>query len=381
MAEPTVTLAQLRRAVGRQTGMRFYRYGNTGTISAQTGNHVEDNDLLAQVDDFWNRSWFYVVTGSAAQESRMILDSRQADRSLTLEFPPTTMSVSDEYEILDAYSPAMVHEAINEALREAWPHFFETLEDTSLCVGQDLMEYDISGLGAFMVNQVWIERPDSIARYETTGTNTTLYVNLDTSEDISQYAFGDWWITIFDANEGAGLGYARAISAIDNNLKRVSWTTATPLASPGARVTIFNAEEKNVDWYPAHACDFDNKQWPDTMRFKVAYDNFFVGSRIMLRYITVPAELSAEADTTAVPIDYVVARARAMLYDWHKDDTRQDRQRFDANFTDQMVRSEAIKANKAFQAPDQLFWTEDDPALQHGMWSDSDGDPLGWSNF
>ncbi|NOR90103.1 MAG: hypothetical protein GQ524_07590 [Anaerolineales bacterium] len=376
MAEPTVTRADLRRAIGRQMGMRFYRYQASGTISAQSGDRIEDSDFLMQRDSFWNRSWFYAVDGAAAGNSRMVIASRQADRSLQLEFPPSAgMSAADVYEILDFYSAESVHEAVNASLRDAWPSFFETKEDYSLCVSRDLMELDISALSAFMVMQVWIERPDSIGRYDVASATTTSLI-LDTTADLSTVDT-DWWITIY---QGTSQGYSKQVATFNNTTKEITWAGAlTAAPDTTSKISLFNPLQKNIDWYPAHATDFDNKQWPDKMRFKNAYDNHFLGMRLMIRYITIPSDLSVETSTTAVPIDFVVSRARAYLYDWHKDDTRQDRSRFDSNYTDQMIKSEQIKKDKAFQAPDQLFWLEDDLALSYGMYADPYGDPLGWS--
>ena len=370
MAEPTETRKDLRRALGRQMGMRFYRYTSEEAITSQTDVVIVAN-FLVQRDDFWNRSWFYELTND---ETRMIIDSDKSSKNVTLEFTPTGMGTAALFEILDFYSPKMVHEAINKAMRNAWPAFFETKEDFALCVARDQMEYDISGLSAFMVFQVWVERPSTVERFSVTSGTTTTCI-LTTTDDISHLTTSHW-ISFYD---GAGKGHARQISAINNGTKEITWVTALPTA-PGSDtlVSIVNPTKKDEDWYPVHACDFDNKQWPDKMRFKAAYDNQFAGSRIMIRYITVPSELDTDAATTAVPIDFVLSRARAALYDWHKDDTKEDRTRYDSNFTDQMIESEAIKETKAFQAPDQLFWTEDDPALSY---ADLDGDPLGWADF
>jgi hypothetical protein len=372
MAEPTETRKDLRRALGRQMGMRFYRYTSQEAITSQTDVVIVAN-FLVQRDDFWNRSWYYEL---ANDETRMIIDSNKVSKNVTLEFTPTGMGTAALFEILDFYSPKMVHEAINEAMRNAWPEFFETKEDFSLCVARDMMEYTfLTTMKPFMVFQVWVERPSSVGRYGVASTGTTTECTLDTTEDISHLTT-DYWITFYD---GTGKGSARKIATIDNATKKITWVLAIG-AAPKADtlVAITNPTKKDEDWYPVHACDFDNKQWPDKMRFKAAYDNQFAGSRIMIRYITVPAELDTDAATTAVPIDFVLSRARAALYDWHKDDSNADRARFDSNFTDQMIKSEAIKAAKAFQAPDQLFWTEDDPALAY---ANVDGDPLDWAGF
>jgi len=480
MAEPTETRKDLRRALGRQMGMRFYRYTSEEAITSQADVVVVAN-FLVQRDDFWNRSWFYEL---ANDETRMIIDSDESSKNVTLEFSPTAMGAAALFEILDFYSPKMVHEAINDAMRNAWPEFFETKEDFTLCVARDQMEYNIAALDAFMVFQVWVERPSSVERFGiVSGTTTTCILN--TTNDISHLTTSHW-ISFYD---GAGKGYSKQIATIDNGTKEITWATTAALTTalaganndllltafargtdgnsitltyidggtgfgpgtatisvtgnaitvtidtgvttaaevlaalladsdamalvsaahatgndgsgtvtaggpwsliggtgtalavaPGSDtlVSITNPTKKDEDWYPVHACDFDNKQWPDKMRFKAAYDNQFAGSRIMIRYITVPAELDTDAATTAVPIDFVLSRARAALYDWHKDDTKEDRARFDGNFTDQMIKSEAIKAAKAFQAPDQLFWTEDDPALSY---ANVDGDPLDWAGF
>lgn len=371
MAEPTTTRKDLRRAIGRQMGMRFYRYTSEEAITSQVDTLITAA-FLVQRDDFWNRSWFFEL---ANDEGRMIIDSVAAGPTVLLEFSPTAMGTAALFEILDFYSPEMVHEAINEAMRNAWPAFFETEEDFSLCVARDMMEYTFpTTMKPFMVFQVWVEQPSSVERFSvTSGTTTTCILN--TTEDLSHLTTSHW-ISFYD---GTGKGYSRQISVINNTTKEITWATVLTTA-PGSDtlVSIVNPTEKNEDWYPVHACDFDNKQWPDKMRFKAAYDNQFAGSRIMIRYIKEPAELATDAATTAVPIDFVLSRARAALYDWHKDDTNVDRARYDSNFTDQMIKSEAIKESKAFQAPDQLFWTEDDPALAY---ADLDGDPLDWASF
>lgn len=378
MAEPTVDRVTLRRTIGLQMGMRFYRYQQQRALTGRAGNVLYDTGFLMQPDDYWNRSWCYMVDGASLGDARMIIDSIEAERSMQLEFAPSGATASgDKYELLDYYSPQTVHEAINAAIRDGWPAFFSTLEDTQFCLGRDRMEVDISGLNAWLVAQVWIERPSAISRYDVSA-GTTTQCTLNTTDDLSAVNT-DWVITFYD---GKGRGHARQIATFSNVTKIATWTTALATAPDAtSKVSLFNASDKDIDWYPAHATSFDRKAWPNKMRFKAPYDEYLPGNRLRIVYTTLPAELTTDASTCVIPREFLIARARAYLYDWHKDDTRVDRQRFDQNFNEQMQIAELLRKSKAFAPPDDLFWTEGDPALQHGMYMDPMGDPLGWQSF
>ena len=88
MSEPTVTLAQLRRAIAKELEMPFFKRYKNGVLTADSGDTDEMVDSqLTQKDKFWNGAWFYRV---ASQEASLITNFVASDNKLVLEVPITS---------------------------------------------------------------------------------------------------------------------------------------------------------------------------------------------------------------------------------------------------------------------------------------------------
>ena len=77
MAEPTTTLAELRRAIAKELEMPFFKRYKDGVLDADSGATDELVDSqLTQKDKFWNGAWVYRV---ASQEASLITNFTASD--------------------------------------------------------------------------------------------------------------------------------------------------------------------------------------------------------------------------------------------------------------------------------------------------------------
>ena len=182
MARPTNTRAGLRQAIAKELQMRFARRWPVGkTGAASTGPIVLDTQLTQEIG-YWKNAWLFVPgTGDQA-----LITSFVSSDGFTLEYTPgTAIASTDTYELLDVWNASEIHDAINRAIQEAFPAFFDIVTDETLVVQEDKIQYDLSSLttAPFQIDNVYIEQSATIMRgtaaggvatYLTTATGTVL---------------------------------------------------------------------------------------------------------------------------------------------------------------------------------------------------------------
>lgn len=365
MSEPTITLQNLRRAIARELEMPFFKRYKNGFLDADSGETDELIDTaLSQKDKFWNGAWVYRV---ASQEASLITNFTALDDKIVLEVPITDFAAGDDYEIHNIWNAYDIHDAINRAIRDARRTFFETVTDETLIVEEDKLAYSISSLTKtpHIIQKVWLEQPTSVKRgvvVSATSTTVTLTASELTGVD------SDWKISIY---AGLGSGQIRSISSVVGAQATVSAWTTTP--DNTSKFALWNPTQQTQDWRPWHAVRYDSmKEFPDTLYFSRRPVDF-QGLRIRLEYVSLPAELSAEADTTVIPDSYLIPAAISILHSRKVKDTKVDRELHFAESKRYKEEADAWMVRNAPHRPDSNLL---DQAFT-GYQPDST-DPLNW---
>lgn len=320
MAEPTTTLEALRRAICRELEMPFFRLYGNGFLTADSGGSTTAlvDASLTQKDKYWVGSWLY---RRATQEVSKIINFITSDNKATLEVPITAMGSGDEYEIHTKWNAYDIREAINQAIRDSRRIFLDTVTDETLIVEEDKLAYLLTGLSKtpHVIRKVWLEQPGNVRRGTlVSATSTTFTVE---SSNILSDVNTNWKVSIYD---GTGAGQIRSISSVAGAVGTVPTWTTTPNST--SKYALWNPAEQIYDWRPWHAIRYDStKEFPDYLYFSARpYD--YQGLRIRLEYTAYPSELSAEADTTIVPISYLMPAAISILHGRKIPDSKTDRE-------------------------------------------------------
>lgn len=367
MAEPSITLTNLRRMICRELKMPFFLRYKNGFLDADSGTTTTLVDTaLTQKDKFWNNAWVYRV---ATQEAALILNFTSVDGTLTLETPTTAFASGDDYEIHNLWNAYEIHEAINQAIRDARRVFIETITDETLVVQEDKMAYSLTGLSRapFVISRVWLERPSNVRRGVLASASLTTFVveNSGILSDVNT----NWKVSIYD---GTGKGQIRSIASVASATGTVTAWTTTPDST--SKYALWDASEELYDWYPFDAIRMDStKEFPDVLYFSVRPGSEFYGMRIRLEYAALPSELSLEADVTYIPASYLLPAAVAKLHGHKISDNRADR---DLHFGESRRYQEMADAYMARNAPHR----PDHAMLRHpsNAYQPDPTNPLNW---
>lgn len=321
MAEPSTTLQQLRRMIAKELEMPFFKKYKNGFLAADSGDTTELTDTdLAQKDKFWNGAWVYRIS---SQEASQVTNFDAGTDTLVLEVPITTIALDDEYEIHNIWNAYDIHEAINAAIRDSRRIFFETVTDETLIIEEDQLAYSLSTLSKtpHMIQKVWLEQPTSVKRGTAlSSTSSSIVVE---SAGILSDVNSNWKVSIY---AGTGSGQSKDVDSVAANeiyIAGASWTT---LPDTTSKYALWNPTQQIQDWRPWHAVRYDSmKEFPDVLYFSQRPVDF-QGLRIRLEYVALPAELSAEADTTIIPSSFLVPAAISKLHGRKVKDTRVDRE-------------------------------------------------------
>lgn len=369
MARPTVTRAALRRKIGRELSMSFFRRWDTksGATSDSDFSIITDTDLNQQ-DGFWTYMWFYnPVTG----EMRQISEHNAEGHQLLLEYPLSANHAStDVYEIHEKVNPLDIHDAINRAVRSGFPNFFDMVTDDTLVLQEDRLEYGLDGLAVapWIISGVFIEQ-NSTAITGTATAGAATSVTAPGTMVLTDVKSG-WNVSVYD---GTGRGQVRTVSGVIGQVVSVTaaWTTNPDSTS---KICIWNPDEQYQSWYRMTQVRFNSKEWPDIMEFSTRWSGTY-GMRIRLIYAARPLDMTTDASTTIVPEEYIIDKAMAFLYDGRMGDTRVDRSRFAQLAQEREQRAEIYARKRAFRISDIPMWQEHEQA---GPRRSMDTNPLGW---
>lgn len=383
MAFPTSTRAELRRAICLELGMPFFRryanYLNFG--SGSTGVTVINTDL-AQADNTWKNMWFYVAsvtpstsTGATADSGnlgavRLITEFSADSDALTLEYDLTATPETDStFEIHNVWNAHEIHGAINRAIREAFPHFFNIVTDETLVLEEYKLSYDISALTyrPWIIADVYVERPTSSMSGTASATSTTSLT--DSTADFSGVDT-NYKLSIYS---GTGSGQIKSVASVigTTQINVTTWTTTPDTTS---KYKLWDASEEKLEWYRLTSLRFDSHEFPSTMYLTRLYPGAY-GYRFRLKYATDELEMDDDDDTTAIPKEYIIYKAIEFLAASRVASSKADREEYAV--MEQLYRSKAedYKERHAFRL-DTNLWQEYDANRSRLYFSETN--PLEW---
>jgi hypothetical protein len=365
MAEPTISLQDLRRAIARELEMPFFKRYKNGYLDADSGDTDELVDAaLTQKDKFWNGAWVYRV---ASQEASLITNFNASDNKLVLETAITAFAADDDYEIHNIWNAYDIHDAINRAIRDARRTFFETVTDETIIIEEDKLIYSLSSLAKtpHIIQKIWLEQPTSVKRGQVvSATSTTVTLTASELSGVDS----DWKISIY---AGTGSGQLRSISSVAGAQATVpAWTT---VPDDSSKFALWNPTQQTQDWRPWTAVRYDStKEFPDVLYFSrrpVDYQ----GLRVRLEYVSLPSELSAEDDTTVIPDSYLIPAAISILHSRKVKDTKVDRELHFAESKRYKEEADAWMVRNAPHRPDSNMLDQ-----AYTGYQPSADDPLNW---
>lgn len=375
MARPTQTRKQLRQSLAVRLSMPFSLRVSSGEASPSAGGSTTtlvDTVNLGQAADFWNNQWVYI---SSLDQTRKVTDF--ATGTLTLEYAlPSATATSDVYELHSVYNAIEIHNAINQAIREGYPAFFDVRESNDIIVQENKTVYDLTSITPQIgnIHEVYIERPavrmfGTVASSTDDGTDET--VTLD-EIDLSSVDT-DWYMSCY---YGTGEGFVKQVKSV-SDLSNTVTLDGMPTISPvdGDKVLLWDSREQYLDWYRMKYVRAQPKEWPAKLFLNAPIEKY-VGSRLKIVYSTVPQELTADTDETVIPKEYIMLSAMATLFGSRVNDNKVDRQRYATLQEINEQAAEIYRRNNFFRRPDTELWLEGrDISFEDTI---PDGNPLGW---
>jgi len=372
--EPTRSQFALRQELARRLNMDFaLRIGAYGTATGggSAKRNLIDTALLTQPDDFWNGSWLYIwnpIRGTNADTVRLITDFDQGNGAVEfLEPLDAQVASGDTYEIHSPWSALQMHDAINDAIDDAFPEFFDVVTDETVILQEDKLEYSLpyesrtirADAYPYYVTQIWLEEASDKFRGTASGGSSTTLVDSGQSWDNDKW--NGMQVAIYD---GTGKGQFATITdtSSSNTLTVAAWLgTGTTSPSTDSKYVIKDTLTEQHDWYRITAARFDQTYWPTKVYLTSNYSSA-LGRALRVQYIAKPASVTTEAGTTIVPSGFVVAKSQALLHGMRVADSRsdQDRHRYMHQFWES--RAEAYKLQNKWRMPKGTLWIEEETA-------------------
>jgi hypothetical protein len=163
---------------------------------------------------------------------------------------------------------------------------------------------------------------------------------------------------------GTGTGQIMDVFSVVGDQISISPFTWTTTPDTTSKYALWNPTVQTNDWMPWTALRYDStKEFPDVLYFSQRPTGF-EGLRIRLELTALPAELSAEADTTVVPISYIVPAAVSKLHSRKIKDTKVDRDLHFGESKRYMEMAEAWMIRNAPHRPDRTILDQHSGAYQ-----------------
>lgn len=365
MAQPTISLQELRRAIGRELRMPFFR--RVGASSAcDTGSTATEiiDAALNQKDKYWNNSFVYWID---TQVSSPILSFTRNDHKLILERSVgETPTVGDTYEIHSIWNSDDILEAINRAIKSSRQTFFTAVVDETTCLREDVQQYDISSLTVvpWILNKIYVEYPNGIRFTASAGAGTTITAPSDV--DLTEVT-SSWFVTIYG---GTGQGQVRAVSSVAGQVITVTTWGTNPDST--SKAVVFDPNKSS--WYPFHNYHLSSMEYPQYVRFTHQYPSY-LGGRIRYEYLGVSSELSTEASTTIIPEEYLINKVCSLLHGQVLNGTKSDKEAHYAEFKRYQEEADSFLIRNAPHAPSVHLRN---PDAHVDAFSRDRSDPLNW---
>ena len=372
MAEPTTTRQTLRREIAQEVGMPFFRRfpsgftiqdtATSGLASISDSSGIRDS-RLTQKRDYWINTWVMLQDTAGSIQSRLTVDFQQQSNTLVPEYDWTgTPDSSYTVEIYNIHNPDEIHLAVNNAIAEGFPAFFDVQTSEEIVLEEDKLEYELvtdnsDGRGVltnpFRIKSVEIERTGSGSTHRLTAADTSASTTTVSGTSFTATDTG-WMVSVFS---GAGSGQLSSITSGDSS-GVITWDTPPTVApDTSSSIRIWDAASEIFPWQPFTAIQFDAKDYPNKMRF---LENLRPesGLRMRVQYVAEPQALTADSSTTAIPKRYIKHYVMSDLFRQRARTKPGDRQAYLGLAQEESQMAEKYKLDHGYDLPDQTLWTE-----------------------
>lgn len=366
------TRKDLRRAICRMAGMRFFRHYPNQYVTVSNATTPKKGSFslsgLTQSSGEWVNGYVLFVSGALKGEFRRIISFQNTNNKVSVEFPfSSAPSVGDQVEILD-WPPSLIHDAINRAIFDGFRSFPTVAEYSSIILEENRLEYSLTGVTPtiWMPLQVWLERTNStLTGVVDNATGTTITdneANFTVNEHVGKK------ISIYS---GVGAGQLRTVSA---NTATVITVDSSWLEVPdsGSKYRIWDDRSQVISWYRLPAGRFVPEEFPTKLYLSRLYPELY-GLRLQVIYVRGPEELTDDAHSTDVEREFIYYRSLSILHDMLVGDSSVNRSAHAslAEYYDKVARQ--IKADRGRSIPSRSMWIEEDEAhfspLDDILWS------------
>ena len=240
---PTTTWSTMRQEIVRPLGLV------TGTTSANLAANTSlvDEDLtdLYPTDDYFNDSWFVIVTSNNnAGEYRRVTDYAQSGGTITVSkaWPSGSDGSTSTFELMTVDPPSVLR-AYNRARQDVWPHIGIVRDVETIVTGQRQFTYTIPS-SIRRVNRVYLGE-----RYEAQNDSENLLLN-GSFEDWTNATSPDYWSV---TGSGASMNQEEQTTS-PRNYAVLSGNNSARLVVPSSTVTtIVQTFDSTLDRYTAVA--------------------------------------------------------------------------------------------------------------------------------
>ena len=240
---PTTTWSTMRQEIVRPLGLV------TGTTSANLAANTSlvDEDLtdLYPTDDYFNDSWFVIVTSNNnAGEYRRVTDYAQSGGTITVSkaWPSGSDGSTSTFELMTVDPPSVLR-AYNRARQDVWPHIGIVRDVETIVTGQRQFTYTIPS-SIRRVNRVYLGE-----RYEAQNDSENLLLN-GSFEDWTNATSPDYWSV---TGSGASMNQEKQTTS-PRNYAVLSGNNSARLVVPSSTVTtIVQTFDSTLDRYTAVA--------------------------------------------------------------------------------------------------------------------------------
>lgn len=320
----TKTWPQIRQEISRRAGNAVMR--RVGTEISITGalatNQFHANQLGNLATD-WGVAYSeayvsYTTDGQAPLGQSLEIQRFRSDGSVGYVYTgaigfSAALQAGDRVEIHTVFTARQILDAVNQAIRDAWPAFYRLAIDQTTILEKFKRQYDLTALAVrprhFIAAHVEPIFRIGIGR-ATGGSVSTL---VDTTGSFNLETGKTYEIAIY---YGTGKGQVRTIDNWNDTTKTftvtVDWTTAPDDTS---EYMVKNLSDVYYNWLgPLTKIRLDQDEDPTSL--EILYDTYELwGARLRLEYAGLFTELAGESDTLPDSVwGYVAPRALYYLF-------------------------------------------------------------------
>lgn len=304
------TRATIRRAIGARTRQPWFRrFGAVaGAATGGTTTTLIDTAKLLQPNDTWNEQYLYLP---ATDENRIISDFDLATKTLTILEPvASSIAAATAYEIWSQFSAVDVNEAINQALRDAWPYFFTVTEGYIVLRTGVGVTHSLSSLSPTpkWIAQVLMERlASSVTGTVTAGGTTSQVINSNasfSSADVGKE------IRIY---EGTSVGDIRTVASVASASTLAVSTAFTAALTTTSKYRLVDVANATAQYDLINDWNVDNPNAPTKLWLSGARSGY-EGYKLRILYESEYPALTTDASETTCPQEYLELASLSRLF-------------------------------------------------------------------